>query len=99
MSDWNPGLTHPKAHALRLPRAPFPWPPASSHQLRSLILSTLGPLTHKVIKTHLKNKCKSFNPHPETKHPSLCCHKQANVKSLSGKLSEGNKLMMKTLCS
>jgi len=73
--------------------------PADSHQLKNLIFSPLGPLTQKVIKTHLKNKRKSFNPHPETKHPSHRCHKQANVKSLSGRLSEGNQLMMKTFCS
>lgn len=73
--------------------------PADSHQLRSLSSRLWALSLRKSSKAHLKDKCKSFNPHPETKHPSLCCHKQANVKSLSGKLSEGNKLMMKTFCS
>lgn len=63
--------------------------PRTEEPPNCLILLTLGPLTQKVIKTHLKNKIKSFNPRPEAKHPSLYCHKQANMKSRSGKLSEG----------
>lgn len=85
--------THPLfAWGWCYPLPSFPMPPTYSHQLNSLLTvssSWLWAFSLRKSSRHTwKIKCKSFSPHPETKHPFLCCHKQANMKSLSGKLSE-----------